>query len=123
MKKKTTVIISLMQEDTSVVSNKKEYIAVNFMVVRVRSKKDRLWEVRKEDIVLQAGEDENRLPQREITETLTLTDTHDKKPCYYIIVPNATNISAVKKDGRLFFLRIFASEQIDLVELPQTIET
>lgn len=123
VKKKTTVIISLMQEDTSVVSNKKEYIAVNFMVVRVRSKKDRLWEVRKEDIVLQAGEDENRLPQREITETLTLTEIHDKKPCHYIIVPNATNISSVKKDGRLFFLRIFASEHVDLVELPQTIET
>lgn len=125
MHKKTTVIISLMQEDISVVSSKKqEYIAVNFMIVRVRSKKDRLWEVKKEDIVLYAGEDENRLAQREITETITLTDIHEKKPCHYIIVPNVMNVGSVnKKDGKHFFLRIFASEHVDLVALPQTTET
>jgi calpain, invertebrate len=51
--KKTTVIISLMQEDINHknIGKGKDYIAVNFMVVRVRSKKDRLWEVKPEDIV------------------------------------------------------------------------
>lgn len=86
--KKTTVIISLMQEDVNTPLGK-PYIPVNFMVVRVKSKKDRLWEVRKEDIVLNAGVGANRLGQREITETLTLTNIHDKKNCHYIIVPNA----------------------------------
>jgi hypothetical protein len=58
--KKTTVIISLMQEDVNTPLGK-PYIPVNFMVVRVKSKKDRLWEVRKEDIVLNAGVGANRL--------------------------------------------------------------
>lgn len=42
-----------MQEDFN--TSGKPYIAVNFMVVRVKSKKDRLWEVKTEDIVLNAG--------------------------------------------------------------------
>jgi hypothetical protein len=42
-----------MQEDSR--TSNKPYIPVNFMVVRVKSKKDRLWEVKKEDIVLEAG--------------------------------------------------------------------
>ena len=119
--KKTTVIISLMQEDVNTPQGK-PYISVNFMVVRVKSKKDRLWEVRKEDIILNAGVGANRLGQREITETLTLTNIHDKKNCHYIIVPNVENESSVKKEGRQFFLRVFASEHCDLVELPKTVE-
>jgi calpain-9 len=41
--KKTQVIISLMQEDFN--TSKKEYIPVNFTVVRVKSKRDRLYEL------------------------------------------------------------------------------
>ena len=52
--KKTQLIISLMQEDETI--SKRPYIPVNFMVVRVKSKRDRLWEVDKDDIVLQAAE-------------------------------------------------------------------
>jgi len=37
------VIISLMQEDE--VTSKKPYIPVNFMLVRVKSRRDRLYEV------------------------------------------------------------------------------
>ena len=48
--KKTQLIISLMQEDETI--SKRPYIPVNFMVVRVKSKRDRLWEVDKDDIVL-----------------------------------------------------------------------
>lgn len=48
--KRTQMIISLMQEDENI--SKRPYIPVNFTVVRVKSKRDRLWEVDKDDIVL-----------------------------------------------------------------------
>ena len=51
--KKTQVIISLMQEDMAL--SGKPYIPVNFLVVRVRSKRERLWEVDRDDIVLEAA--------------------------------------------------------------------
>ena len=51
--KKTQVIISLMQEDVTL--SKKPYIPVNFLVVRVKSKRDRLWEVDPDDIELEAA--------------------------------------------------------------------
>lgn len=114
-----------MQEDVNTQytkANPNPYVAVNFMVVRVKSKKDRLWEVSKDDIILQAAKGAQRLPQREITETVVLTPEIGGKHYHYIIVPNVENESGVKKDGKPFFLRIFASEQVDLVELPKTIE-
>ena len=51
--KKTQVIISLMQEDIALTG--KQYIPVNFLDVRVKSKRDRLWEVDKDDIVYEAA--------------------------------------------------------------------
>jgi hypothetical protein len=48
--KRTQMIISLMQEDVNI--SKRPYIPVNFTVVQVKSKRDRLWEVDKDDIVL-----------------------------------------------------------------------
>jgi len=51
--KKTQINISLMQEDEKM--TKKPYIPVNFLLVRVTSKKDRLWEVDKDDIMLEAA--------------------------------------------------------------------
>ena len=51
--KKTTVICSLMQEDECL--SKKPYIPVNFLVVRVKSKRDRLWEVDRDDIEFEAA--------------------------------------------------------------------
>jgi hypothetical protein len=77
-----------MQEDEKI--SKREYIPINFMVVRVKSKKDRLWEVHRDDIVLQAndGKTENK-GQREITKNCVLTPEHDKKPVHYMIIPNA----------------------------------
>ena len=50
-----------------------------------------------------------------------LNPQHDKKNVHYIIVPN-TEIENKKEEERPFFLRIFASEQIDVVQLPTTIE-
>jgi len=65
--KKTQVYISLMQEDEKI--SKKAYIPVNFLVVRVKSKKQRLWEVDKDDIVLEAAKGHQRFGQREICMT------------------------------------------------------
>ena len=41
---------------------------------------------------------------------------------HYIIVPNIEADPVRQSDERPFFLRVFASEQVDLVELPRTIE-
>ena len=84
--KKTQVIISLMQEDFAL--SKKAYIPVNFLVVRVKSKRDRLWEVDRDDIELEAAKGLQRFSQREITCTLWLNPTYNNKPVHYIIVPN-----------------------------------
>jgi hypothetical protein len=43
-----------MQEDEKI--SKRPYIPVNFLVVRVKSKKERLWEINKNDIVLDAAQ-------------------------------------------------------------------
>lgn len=52
--KKTNLIISLMQEDEKI--SKRSYIPVNFLVVRVKSKRDRLWEINQNDIILEAAD-------------------------------------------------------------------
>jgi len=109
-----------MQEDK--VLTKKPYIPVNFLVVRVRSKRDRLWEVDRDDIELEAARGLQRFKQREITCTLWLNPTYKNKPVHYIIVPNIEADPVSTKDERPFFLRVFASEQVELVELPRTIE-
>jgi hypothetical protein len=40
---------------------------------------------------------------------------HDKKPCHYIIIPNTEASTNKKEEERPFFLRVFASEPMDLV--------
>ena len=118
--KKTQVIISLMQEDFAL--SKKPYIPVNFLVVRVKSKRDRLWEVDRDDIEFEAAKGLQRFMQREITCTLWLNPTYNNKPVHYIIVPNIEAEPVRQSDERPFFLRVFASDPVDLVELPRTIE-
>jgi len=117
--KKTQIIISLMQEDEKIA--KKPYIPVNFLVVRVKSKRDRLWELDKDDIVVEASDDGQRFAQREIAKTIWLHPQHEKKNVHYIIVPN-TETENKKEEERPFFLRVFASEQVELVQLPQPYE-
>jgi len=105
-----------MQEDEKI--SKRPYIPVNFLVVRVKSKRDRLWEINKEDIVLEAAEGINRFGQREITKNCTLYPEHEKKPVHYMIIPNTESGVAgqVKKDEeRPFFLRVFSSDPMELV--------
>ena len=109
-----------MQEDIAI--SGKPYIPVNFLVVRVKSKRDRLWEVDKDDIVYEAAKGLQRFKQREITCTLWLSPTHEKKNVHYIIVPNIESSPYKQTDERPFFLRVFSSEACELVELPKTIE-
>lgn len=118
--KKTQIIISLMQEDEKI--SKRPYIPVNFLVVRVKNKRDRLWEVDKDDIVLEAGTGIQRFEQREVTKTCWLNPIHDKKNVHYVIIPNTEVENNRKEEERPFFLRVFASEQVELVQLPNTIE-
>ena len=47
---------------------------------------------------------------------------HDKKPVHYMIVPNMESAKISKEDERPFFLRIFASDPIELIQMQQTIE-
>ena len=118
--KKTNIIFSLMQEDEKV--SKRPYIPVNFLVVRVKSKRDRLWEINKSDIVLEASEGLQRFGQRPITKTCWLTPEFEKKPVHYMIIPNTETTQNKKDEERPFFLRVFSSDPIDLVQLPDTIE-
>ena len=120
VKKKTTIIISVMQEDEKI--SKREYIPINFLVVRVKSKKDRLWEINKDDIVLDALSGFENKGSREITRNCTLTPEHDKKPCHYMIVPNTEVTANKKEEERPFYLRMFSSEPMQLVQLQNTIE-
>ena len=112
VKKKSKIILSLMQEDEKI--SKRDYIPINFLVVRIKSKKDRLWEIKREDIVLQAIENSQKNEgQREITRTCILTPEHDKKPVQYMIIPNS-DLANRKEAERPFYLRIFSQDQIEI---------
>jgi len=92
------------------------------LVVRVKSKRDRLWEINKDDIVLDALSGFDNKGSREITRNCTLTPEHDKKPCHYMIVPNTEVTANKKEEERPFYLRMFSSEPMQLVQLQNTIE-
>ena len=62
--------------------------------------------------------------QREVAVTLTLKRQPDKPYGIYMIIPNIIDTSILKKEEKkTFYLRIFASEAIDVVEMPETLET
>jgi hypothetical protein len=102
-----------MQEDFNI--SKRPIIPVNFLVVRVKSRRDRLWEIERDDIVLEAAPNGSSVERRELTRTLWLTPQHDKKDVHYIIVPNTELEGKQKEEERPFYLRVFASESIELV--------
>ena len=71
VKKKTQIYISLMQEDEKI--SKRQYIPVNFLVVRTKSRRDRLWEIWKEDIVMEAAtDDRSSLSERSARRSLSI---------------------------------------------------
>jgi hypothetical protein len=51
-----------------------------------------------------------------------LSPIHDKKNVHYVVVPNTEVENNKKEEERPFFLRIFASEQVDVAMLPPTLE-
>ena len=59
--------------------------------------------------------------QREITKNGCFHPTHNGKKVHYVIVPN-TATESKKNEERTFFLRIFSSDHIDLIKLPNTYE-
>jgi len=59
-----------MQEDFNI--SKRPIIPVNYLVVRVKSRRDRLWNIEKEDIVLEAAPGGSSVELRELTRTLWL---------------------------------------------------
>ena len=87
------------------------YIACNFIVIRNKSKNNRIWErPDPKDIIIEANQDGQLPPQREITQCVTLKRFEGKNYGYYVIVPN---IMEPKKDIKTtFFLRLFASEPV-----------
>jgi hypothetical protein len=109
-----------MQEDFKVTG--RPIIPVNFLVVRVKQKWNRLWELSREDIVHEAAPGGSAPNQRELTVSLTLSPVHEKKNVHYIIVPNTEIDGKSKEEERPFHLRIFASEALDFYQLPTTVE-
>jgi len=107
-----------MQEDVKITN--KPYTQVNFLVARTKSKRDRLWELKKTDIVMEAAPNGQQIAKREITWTGSFYPSFHKNNVNYIIIPNT--LETKKDDERKFFLWIFSSEPLDLVELPKTTE-
>merc|ERR1711988_1383515 len=107
--KKTKLIISLMQED--------------------QKKKSRIWvKPEDKDIKCEALKDPNAKPKREITQTLIVNCFEGKNFGNFIVIPNTeteSNTEHNKKEKETykpFWLRIFASEYIDVEELPESME-
>ena len=122
--KDTKVYISLMLEDEKI--SKVPYIPCNFMVISTKSRTERIWERPDEaDIIVQSNAKGLVEDKREITEVLTLKRQEGKNYGIYMIIPNIVDIKeGVKKDDkRIFYMRLFASESIDIVEMPETLET
>ena len=71
--------------------------------------------------MLEAATGIQRFEQREITKTVWLSPVHEKTNVHYIIVPN-TETENKKEEERPFFLRVFASEPIEVAMLPPTLE-
>ena len=65
------------------------------------------------------AEDHEIFAQREITKTISLAPPEKKEIGHYIIVPNEMT-GPLHKEERPFWLRIFSSDKISVVALPQT---
>jgi calpain len=121
--KDTKLYISLMLEDEKL--SKQPYLQTNFMIITNRHGKNRVWERPAFEDIVAEGNPGGLIPaQREVTTFIVLKKFAGKKDGHYIIIPNLLEINKEikKEDKRLYFLRLFASEPIDVVELPETLE-
>lgn len=94
------------------------------MVISTKSRTDRIWERPDEaDIIVQSNPKGAIQDKREITEVLTLKRQEGKNYGIYMVIPNIVEEEQKKEDKRTFFMRVFTSEAIDIVEMPETQET
>jgi hypothetical protein len=126
--RRTQIFISLMQADEKL--SKKPYLPVNFLVLKAKDKKNRIWEKDKNDVVLEAATGLQRLAQREITKETFLEPPEGRKAAHFVIIPNLeiegkkleAEAAKGKKANRPFWLRIFSQNPIDVAELTETLE-
>ena len=118
--KETKLFVTIMQEDYTLTGHK--YVPVNLMIAVNKDPRNRLWErPDEEDIILETVKTIPRNSKREIGQMVTLKKAEDKKYGYFIIVPN-NETENKKEEQRPFWIRLFASEHIDVMEIPETVE-
>ena len=78
---------------------------------------------------MSAAEGLQRFGQREITREIILEPPEGKSIAHYVIIPNLEldgkrldQVRNAKRAGRSFWLRIFSSNPVDIVELKRTYE-
>ena len=67
---------------------------------------------------MEAAPNGQKIAKREITRTANFYPLFEKSNVNYIIIPNTVREESKRDDERKFFLRIFSSDPIDLVQLP-----
>ena len=119
--------MSLMQSDQKL--SGLPYLPCNFLLIRTNDKKNRIWEKDKDEIIVSAAEGLQRVGQREISKDILLELPEGKKEAHFIIIPNLEvegkkleSETLKKNKGRQFWLRIFAQNPIQLIELAETFE-
>lgn len=127
VKRRTQLFISLMQADEK--TSNKPYVPVNFLVIKTKDRRNRIWEKDKDDVICEAAIGLQRLAQREITKEMFLEVPEGQKDAMFIIVPNIVldpkeSFDHKKRNqkGRQFWLRLFSQHPIDVSELPETVE-
>mmetsp|Transcript_7872 Transcript_7872/g.15225 ORF Transcript_7872/g.15225 Transcript_7872/m.15225 type:complete len:1014 (-) Transcript_7872:50-3091(-) len=127
--RRTQLFVSLMQADEKL--TKKPYFPVNFLILKTKDKKNRIWEKDRTDVILEAATGLQRLAQREITKEIFLEPAEGRKVGHFVIIPNLeiegrkleAEAAKGKKVNRPFWLRIFSQNPIDVVELSETLES
>ena len=146
LKPKTKLIISLMQEDEKLSQN--PYQTCNFIIMLCSGKYTRVWDIKKENIIKKALNTAEKEANREIICHLNyfevlqkLAEKRKKKvitkyeSVYINLIPyqeynvkyeieksNQTRIfKQISKEG-IYWLRIFSSENIGILELPPSYE-
>lgn len=103
------------------------YVSCGFMVAASKSRNERFWERPPDSDIVTEVNYQGQMPlQREITQMLVLKKG-EKSNGIFIVIPNINDSKEMKEtfkkdDIRKFYLRIFTSETIDVVELPETVE-
>jgi Calpain family cysteine protease/Calpain large subunit, domain III len=127
IKKKTHLFISLMQSDQKL--SGLSYLPCNFLLIKTTDKKNRIWEKDKDDVIVSASEGLQRVGQREISKDIVLELPENKKEAHFIIVPNLEvegkkleSETSKKGKGRQFWLRLFAQNPVQVLELAETFE-